>query len=380
MEPVTHVLTGVCLAHSGFHRRTAHATVAMATAAELPDIDTLWSLRGPVSGFQHHRGITHTLLGIPFEAALVVGLVYVFHRWRAQRGRSPQGGTVKPQAPVHWGWLYTAALLALLSHILLDFTNNYGVRPFFPFNARWYAASIVFIFDPLIFLVLLAGLLLPLLFGLVGQEIASKQQQPHSSGWPRIALLTMLVIWGLRAWEHASAVHLAMAQTLRAPAAGPPGGDPGPEGTERGAVQQVERPLLQAKGALASPDPFNPFRWSIATDYGSVILLAAADTLQGSTGIGTLLYQPGPAPLTQKAERTHLGRVYRDWSPMPWIHLDPDLSGAERGDRTVLFEDVRFMGNQRFLQRGGPPPLTGEVILSSDGRIVAQGLDAKFGN
>ena len=48
MEPVTHVLTGACLARAGFNRRAAYATLAMAVAAEFPDIDSLWAFRGPV--------------------------------------------------------------------------------------------------------------------------------------------------------------------------------------------------------------------------------------------------------------------------------------------------------------------------------------------
>ena len=63
MEPVTHFLTGACLGRSGFNRRTAYATLAMTLAAEAPDMDIFWGFRGPVAGFGHHRGITHTFLG-----------------------------------------------------------------------------------------------------------------------------------------------------------------------------------------------------------------------------------------------------------------------------------------------------------------------------
>jgi hypothetical protein len=42
------------------------------------------------------------------------------------------------------------ALIAALSHLLLDWTNNYGLRPFFPFNPRWYAGSFVFIAEPVL--------------------------------------------------------------------------------------------------------------------------------------------------------------------------------------------------------------------------------------
>ena len=88
MEPVTHILTGACLARTGLNRRAAYATLTLAVAAEFPDIDTLWGLRGSVEGFTHHRGITHTFLGLPFEAALLVAAVYGLHRWRlAQAAR-----------------------------------------------------------------------------------------------------------------------------------------------------------------------------------------------------------------------------------------------------------------------------------------------------
>ena len=132
MEPVTHILTGACLARSGLNRRAAYTTAAMAIAAEFPDIDTLWGIRGPISGFQHHRGITHTFLGIPFEAGLLLAAFWSFHRWRSRRPTAESRlnkSAIRP-APVRWATLYGFILLALLSHILLDFTNNYCIRPF----------------------------------------------------------------------------------------------------------------------------------------------------------------------------------------------------------------------------------------------------------
>ena len=51
MEPVTHFLTGACLGRSGFNRKTAYATLAMTLAAEAPDLDMFWRLRGPVDEF-----------------------------------------------------------------------------------------------------------------------------------------------------------------------------------------------------------------------------------------------------------------------------------------------------------------------------------------
>src|SRR6185437_4101537 len=110
------------------------------------------------------RGITHTLVGLPVEGAAVVGFIWLIHRWRTARGKT----TV---APLRWGLLYAFSLIALLSHILLDWTNNYGVRPFFPFNPHWYAGSFVFIFEPLIFGALLLAFIAPPIFELVSREV-----------------------------------------------------------------------------------------------------------------------------------------------------------------------------------------------------------------
>ena len=87
MEPVTHFLTGAVLSRAGFNRRTAYATLAMTLAAEAPDLDVLWAFRGPVAALQHHRGITHTLLGTPFVALAVTGTVYLWHRFRNRNNR-----------------------------------------------------------------------------------------------------------------------------------------------------------------------------------------------------------------------------------------------------------------------------------------------------
>ena len=208
MEPVTHLLTGACLSRAGFNRKAAYATLTMVVAAEFPDIDTLWGLRGPIEGFQHHRGITHTFLGLPFEAALIVAGIYGYHRWRVARSNrtsAPAAPTQRARpltaAPVRWGMLYGLALIALLSHLLLDYTNNYGLRPFFPFNDHWYAASIVFIFDPLIFVLLVGALVAPWLFGLVSVEVGAKKQPFRGRGWAIAALLGVVAWWGLRKWN-----------------------------------------------------------------------------------------------------------------------------------------------------------------------------------
>jgi inner membrane protein len=190
MEPITHLMTGACLARAGFNRKAAYATVAMTLAAEFPDVDSVWAAGGPIAALQHHRGWTHTFFGLPFEAAILVGAFWLFHRWRSRKASAKP-----PVAPVRWGWLYGLILIALLSHLLLDWTNNYGLRPFFPFNPRWYYGSFVLIFEPVLFLALLmarrsadeAGLSLACWRWLLcGRSALSNTRRPYNSHRPTI--------------------------------------------------------------------------------------------------------------------------------------------------------------------------------------------------
>ncbi len=398
MEPVTHVLTGACLARTGLNRRAAYATAAMAIAAEFPDIDTLWSLRGSVAGFQHHRGITHTFLGIPFEAAILLLGFYLYDRWRASRARNSAGQAKQPdRAPVSWVWLYGLLLLALLSHILLDYTNNYGVRPFFPIMDRWYAASIVFIFDPLIFLCLAAGLALPALFDLIGQEVGARKEFYRGRGWARAALIAVALLWGVRYAEHERAVTLAQQQTLRAPAEqaakAEPARSPSSSGYSTPAAPQDSsedvpdegRPLLMAQRSLASPDPLSIFRWYTTTDFGPAYRLGLADTRQGTLNSGALLVLAKPDAPLKAAGQSALGRAYLDWSPLPYLSVaqgtPADLVVDASPDApavTVTLSDPRFMGELSILQRGDRPPMTGTVVIDGKGQVVAQGMDGRL--
>jgi inner membrane protein len=203
MEPVTHFLTGACLGRSGFNRKTAYATLAMTLAAEAPDIDVVTSWGGPVIGFCHHRGITHTFLGAPFMALAVTGVVWLIAWALRKAGRKP------PAQPVRWGWIWLLALIADFSHLLLDFTNNYGLRPFFPIDAHWYAWSIVFIFEPVMLLALVLGLAVPAMLGLVeGEMHRRKPGQLRGRGWAIAALVSIGLLYALRNAEHAHALEL----------------------------------------------------------------------------------------------------------------------------------------------------------------------------
>jgi inner membrane protein len=345
MEPITHLMTGACLARAGFNRKAAYATVAMTLAAEMPDLDTLWSVDGPIAAFQHHRGWTHTFLGLPVEAAVVVGAVWVWHRWRVRRGRGE--GMAEP---VRWGLLYCFALVALLSHLLLDWTNNYGLRPFFPFNPHWYAGSLVFIFEPVIFVALLVGLVAPSLFGLINSEVGARRAVFRGRGWAVAALVAMMALWGWRWVEHEKAVQLAMAGDY--------------DGAE---VLRVS----------VNPSPVNPFRWHAVVDTPTTYRLATVDTwneVVTSKEHTDVIYKPPTTLATLVAKRSWLGEVYLDWSSYPLV---TDTGTDADGMATVSFRDLRFMYDMPFLAGRESPPLSGNVDVNADRRVVRMEMDGR---
>ena len=366
MEPTTHFLAGACLARAGFNRKAAYATLAMTLAAETPDLDTLWSAAGPVAAFQHHRGITHTFLGLPFDGLVVLGVVWGIHRWRQRRAKSvpaPKPGSATDQpierpltaAPVRWGLLYGFILIALLSHILLDWTNNYGVRPFFPFNPHWYAGSFVFIFEPFLWLILLVALVAPALFGLIGSEVGARHQVFRGRGWAIFGLIAVVALWGWRKMEHDSAVQLASTATY------------GPEGSAGAEILRV----------TASPHPGNPFRWHTVVETPTFYQIAAVDSRKGTVVTvpeQDLFYKPADTPATLAAKQSWLGRVYLDWSAWPVV-TDVGLSvppGAPPDSpqwTTVSFRDLRFVYDTSLMNGRINAPLSATVYVDAQGQV-----------
>ena len=146
MDNLTHSLVGLAAAKAGLGRRTPYATFVCVVASNLPDIDIVALARGPTFYLQHHRGITHSIVGTLALAVALPLLFYAAERvWARARGREPRA---------RLKWLLVCSLLLSASHPLLDWTNSYGVRPFLPWDGRWVYGDMLFIIDPWLWLVL----------------------------------------------------------------------------------------------------------------------------------------------------------------------------------------------------------------------------------
>jgi len=150
MENLAHTLFGLALAKAGLERTTPLATTALIISSNLPDIDVVMRVRGLTAYLEHHRGITHSLVGLAVLAAVLAFLLAYIDRKFGQR-RDPFRRPVRPAR------LFWVSLLGGLGHLFMDFTNTYGVRPLLPFSSRWYYGDLAFIADPWPWLILGSG-------------------------------------------------------------------------------------------------------------------------------------------------------------------------------------------------------------------------------
>jgi len=147
MDNLTHSLVGIVAAKTGLERLSPGALTVCVLAANAPDADVFVLAFGDRWDFlQHHRGITHAIVGVIGLAFLVPLIFYaVDHLGSRFRNQAP---TTKLKG------LLIASFIASATHPLLDWTNNYGIRFFLPWSQKWSYGDFVFIVDPYLWLIL----------------------------------------------------------------------------------------------------------------------------------------------------------------------------------------------------------------------------------
>ena len=144
MDNITHSLVGLAAAKAGLERLSPGATFLCVIAANAPDADILALVGGSSTYLQHHRGITHSVVGVLALALLVPALFCAVDLIVARvRHRPPR---------LKFRGLLLVSLLVSATHPLMDWTNNYGLRPLLPWSGKWFYGDLVFIVDPWIWL------------------------------------------------------------------------------------------------------------------------------------------------------------------------------------------------------------------------------------
>jgi inner membrane protein len=307
LDAVTHLLAGACIARAGLNRTTVLATPTLILAAEAPDLDVLTKLKGPVYAFLHDRCCTHSIVGVALVSVAVTSSVYLGWRFVGRRGKD---------LAASWSVLFGLSFLGGLSHILFDFTDNYGVSPFWPFSDRWYSWDITCITDPLVTLLLFGGLLLSLFVGLMAEEFNSAIKTPRGRLAATTALISVVAICGVRDHEHRRAVHVLEARQY-----------------DGGVPVRVS----------AFSHWWNPFVWTGVVETERSINAVQVDSWNGDLDPqvqSRIRYKSEETAATIAAKNSPLGRAFMNWAHFPITETEP-LELGERG-YVVRFKDMGF--------------------------------------
>ena len=316
MDNLTHTLTGVLLARAGLSRLSPRATWIAALAANAPDLDGITMLAGAETYFVYHRWATHAIVFAPVVAAVVVGVVAAVTRQRLPWFRS---------------WL--VALIAVASHLLLDFTNPYGIRLLLPFSDAWPALSITHVIDVWIWAILLFGALWPMLSKLVSSEIGAKS---HTGRGMALGALSVLVIYdSARYLLHARAVETLVSRVYG------------------GAVpRHVE----------AFPQPFHPLHWNGWVETEQSWLATEIDLAEEFDAKAQAVYSKAqPHPAFEAARELRGFQVLSAFARTPLWRISPvdEPAGASR----VELVDLRF-------GRNGRPGFRATAVVDANGRVI----------
>ena len=148
-------------------------------ASNLPDIDVLIYVTD-TAGFAFRRGWTH---GILAQAVLPVALAALV--WAAGRAR---------RTDVRFWWLVALSGVGVLSHVFLDYLNNYGIRLLAPFDWTWFYGDAVFIADLVLWTTFGTGIVLA---RRRGAPVFARGALVVAAGYVAVALISTPIARGI---------------------------------------------------------------------------------------------------------------------------------------------------------------------------------------
>ena len=310
MDPVTHVAVGALLSQLLPSPSPVWSAVAGMSFTLLPDCDYFFIFSDRLAFIRHHRAFSHSLTSLPLFALLAAGVAWVL------------GG------PRWFQPIFFLGLAVLASHLLaLDLATSYGTQLLFPFSRKRFALDWLFIIDPYLTVLLLAG------------AVAAPLH-----GWGHRAGLAFLAAAGgyllLCGCYHRQA--LALARQVFHPSTA----NPGP---------------LSAGGlrVAALPQPFSCRRWLLLASNGREVAQALVQLpILAPLGFWRPPAPPAvtrlpldcraPAEVYPAPQDLHL-QVFRGL-PLPELALDPEA--REIRDRYLEFARFPLLRRVQVLEDG----------------------------
>jgi inner membrane protein len=312
LDNLTHTLTGLALSRAGLNRWHPQAALLLMLSANAPDSDIVALSRGPLAYFKAHRGITHAIVSAPVMALLCVLLVAAFSR--SMRG---------------WKAAWGICLIGVASHLLLDWTNAYGIRFLYPFSERWFRLDLNNLIDVWIFAALLLACVGPWLARLVSSEMGA----PAGSG-RALALfaLSFVVVYDFgRGLAHQRAV-----ETLNS------------------RVYQGGPPIRAAAFPVSLANPFDWSGWIERPEFVERFALNLREDFDPSAGV--VIYKAPPGPAIDAARQTEPVQTFLKFAQFPLWRVSP--VAQPEGAKEVDLRDWRF-------------PFTASTTVDALNRVVS---------
>ena len=334
MDPATHALASFALVRGIFPRRPWWFVVGVVLAGTIADLDLLSALAGP-GAYSCARGtFTHSILGTVGVIAIAFGAMCLLKGKR----RPPQTAAATKDEGIA-SFLLAAAFAAVL-HVLLDVCTSAGVALLWPWRETRFAWDWLPRVDPWILAMLLAGILLPELFGLVGSEIGTKNTAPRGRGGALAALVLVLIYVGARATLHGNAVAQLDAHTYRG-----------------------ESPRRLA----AFANPVSLVTWHGVVETSTQICtvdVPAAGSARFDPESGLCVHKPEDSALLQAAQQAAVVKKFLESARFPKASVGTTEDGTQ-----VAIRDARdsAQDEKRFA-------LAVRVLLDRNGRITSQEL------
>jgi membrane-bound metal-dependent hydrolase YbcI (DUF457 family) len=290
MDPLTHALASYTLKRAAFPRAPRSTTIAMLIAGTIADIDSLSAYFGPSVFLTFNHTYFHSLVAALLFSLLVM-LLFVLRK---------RGPAETPPAPLP---IFIAALSASVLHLLLDLCQSTGIELFWPFSPRRFALDWLPHLDLWISAILLAGILLPMLSGLVTEEIGAKSKGPRGKVGASLAFATLILYIVLRFVLHGNAIAALESRTYRG-----------------------ESP----RKAAAFAESGSPFRW-----HGIVETESALHDLEVEVGPAASFdpdsavtsFKPEPSPALDAARDTVVARRFLQVARFPKATVEKTPDG-----------------------------------------------------
>lgn len=332
MDFPTHALTSFALARGFFPRRGWPLVAGMLIGGTVADVDQLSVFFGPAAYLTAYRTGTHSILATLFIVAFSAAITLSLDKTKT----------------IRLATILAATFAAATAHVVMDLFQSGGVTLLWPFRSTRFAADYLPNIDPWILTLLLAGILLPELFRLVGSEIGAKDKTPRGRSGALIALAWIAVYICARGVLHGEAMQTLDAHSYRG-----------------------ESP--RRLGAF--PDALSLLTWHGIAETQSLVCVAEVPVRSGTdfdAEAANCQHKPEPSPALDLAQKTIVAKEFLQSARFPRASVEKTQDGYEvviRSLRDVVEQQVRHGVAARIVLDAKPRIFSEELVWAKELRV-----------